>query len=106
MTKVAPSLPPAPVGQQGPPTHAAARQVGALRDARGSLPLTTGTGSRGDNDKHKKKEDARCWYEGYRAGRLGQPMRSPYVPGSLESWSRTGGWIEGNDRREKDARRA
>ena len=39
------SRPPALVGQQGPPTHAAARQVGALRVARGSLPLTTGTGS-------------------------------------------------------------
>jgi hypothetical protein len=34
-----------PVGQQVPPTHAAARLEGALRIARGSLPLTTGTGS-------------------------------------------------------------
>ena len=104
--KVVPSLPPAPVGQQAPPTCAAARHEGALRVARGSLPLTTGTGCRGDNNKHKKKENARCWYEGYRAGRLGQPMRSPYTVGTIESWSWVGGWIEGNHRREKDARRA
>ena len=38
------NLTPAPVGQQGPPTRAAASPVRmALRDARGSLPLTTGT---------------------------------------------------------------
>ena len=34
---------PAPVGQQAPPTHAATRLIGALRVARGSLLLTTGT---------------------------------------------------------------
>ena len=35
---------PAPVGQQVPPTRAAASAVGEpLRDARGSLLLTTGT---------------------------------------------------------------
>ena len=39
-------LPPAPVGQQAPPAHAATRLMGALRVARGSLLLTTGTGSR------------------------------------------------------------
>ena len=37
------SSPPAPVGQQGPPTRAAAPAVRALRVARGSLLLTTGT---------------------------------------------------------------
>lgn len=95
--------PPAPEGQQGPPTRAAAR-CEALRDTRGSLPLTSGTASRGDN-KDQKKEDATAWYEGYRAGRRGLPMRSPYATGSLQSWSRTGGWIEGKDRREQDARR-
>ncbi len=43
MTDV-PSLTPAPVGQQAPPTRAAASAVGEpLRDARGSLLLTTGT---------------------------------------------------------------
>jgi hypothetical protein len=31
------------VGQQGPPPRAAASAMGALRDARGSLLLTTGT---------------------------------------------------------------
>ena len=42
------SLPPAPVGQQAPPAHAATRLMGALRVARGSLLLTTGTGYRCD----------------------------------------------------------
>ncbi len=37
--------PAAPVGQQGPPTRAAASAVRALRVARGSLLLTTGTAS-------------------------------------------------------------
>jgi hypothetical protein len=36
-------IPAAPVGQQGPPARAAASAVGALRSARGSLLLTTGT---------------------------------------------------------------
>jgi hypothetical protein len=40
-----PSLPAAPVGQQGPPVRAAASAVAALRSARGSLLLTTGTAS-------------------------------------------------------------
>ncbi len=92
--------PPAPEGQQGPPTRAATR-CEALRDTRGSLPLTSGTASRGD----KKKEDATAWYEGYRAGRRGEPMRSPHTVGSQQSSSWVGGWIEGKDRREKDARR-
>ena len=35
-------IPAAPVGQQGPPTRAAAPAMRALRDARGSLLLTTG----------------------------------------------------------------
>ena len=104
--KIAPSLPPAPEGQQGPPTRAATSDSWrSLRDARGSLPLTSGTASSGDK-KEKKKEDARCWYEGYWVGRRGQPRRSPYTIGSLESWSWTGGWIEGNDRRQKDTRQA
>ena len=36
-------IPAAPVGQQAPPARAAASAVGALRSARGSLLLTTGT---------------------------------------------------------------
>jgi hypothetical protein len=44
MTAV-PNFPPAPVGQQGPPARAAAPAVRALRVARGSLLLTTGTAS-------------------------------------------------------------
>jgi hypothetical protein len=44
---VVPSIPPAPVGQQGPPTRAAASDSWrSLRGARGSLLLTTGTGYR------------------------------------------------------------
>lgn len=38
-------LTPAPVGQQGPPTRAAPLVWRQLRDARGSLLLTTGTAS-------------------------------------------------------------
>jgi hypothetical protein len=44
MTAV-PNSPPAPVGQQAPPARAAASAVRALRVARGSLLLTTGTAS-------------------------------------------------------------
>jgi hypothetical protein len=51
------SIPPAPVGQQGPPARAAASAVRARRVARGSLLLTTGTGYRraitlDENHKH------------------------------------------------------
>jgi hypothetical protein len=42
---VVPHCPPAPVGQQGPPTRAAAFDSWrSLRAARGPLLLTTGTG--------------------------------------------------------------
>jgi hypothetical protein len=46
MNVVVPSIPPAPVGQQGPPARAAASGSGSLRVARGSLLSTTGTGYR------------------------------------------------------------
>jgi hypothetical protein len=39
------SPPAVPVGQQGPPARAAASAIRALRSARGSLLLTTGTAS-------------------------------------------------------------
>ena len=39
------TIPAAPVGQQAPPARAAASAVRALRSARGSLLLTTGTAS-------------------------------------------------------------
>ena len=39
------AIPAAPVGQQAPPARAAASAVEALRSARGSLLLTTGTAS-------------------------------------------------------------
>jgi hypothetical protein len=39
------SPPAAPVGQQAPPARAAPSAIGALRSARGSLLLTTGTAS-------------------------------------------------------------
>jgi len=41
--KTGASVPAAPVGQQVPPARTAASAVGALRGARGSLLLTTGT---------------------------------------------------------------
>ena len=47
------SLPAAPVGQQAPPAHAATRLTGALRVARGSLLLTTGTASAELDDGRK-----------------------------------------------------
>jgi len=53
------------------------------------------------------KEDAQCWYEGYRSGRLGLSLfPCPYPTGTIESWSWTGGHIEGKARREKDERHA
>ncbi len=55
MIEVRVCCPPAPEGQQVPPTCAAAR-CRALRITRGSLPLTSGTASRGDK---KKEKDAR-----------------------------------------------
>ena len=106
---------PAAMRQQGPPTRVATSDSRrSLRDARGSLPLMPssqtkgGTACAGANPKDAKprKEIARCWYEGYRAGRLGEPMRvKPYATGTDESWSWVGGHIEGKDRREQDARR-
>ena len=50
----------------------------------------------------KRKDDATCFYQGFHAGRRGQLMRSPYLAGSHESWSWTGGWIEGRERRRED----
>jgi hypothetical protein len=45
--KIIPDIPPAPEGQQGPPMRAAASDSGrSLRDAHGSLLLTSGTASR------------------------------------------------------------
>ena len=46
-------VPAAPVGQQAPPTRAAASAVRALRGARGSLLLTTGTASAALDDGRK-----------------------------------------------------
>ena len=53
-------IPPAPVGQQAPPTHAAASDSGrSLRGARGSLLLTTGTGYRRDKPQESKASASR-----------------------------------------------
>ena len=51
--------PPAPEGQQGPPARAALPAVRARRVARGSLPLTSGTGSRRDKDKEEQARQQR-----------------------------------------------
>jgi hypothetical protein len=45
--------PPAPEGQQGPPTCAPAHHEGALRVTRGSLPLTSGTACRREEKDHE-----------------------------------------------------
>ncbi len=50
----------------------------------------------------KLKDDARCFYQGFHAGRRGDPMRSPYPSPSHESSSWIGGWIEGKQRRHED----
>jgi hypothetical protein len=73
---------PAPVGQQAPPARAAASGSEPLRDARGSLLLTTGTASRRDTSQNRILElDARAWEEGYRAGRLGiSKVKPPALP--------------------------
>ena len=48
-----PAVPAAPAGQQAPPARAAASTIGALRSARGSLLLTTGTASTALDAAHK-----------------------------------------------------
>jgi ribosome modulation factor len=90
-------VPPAPVGQQAPPARAAASGSEPLRDARGSLLLTKGTGSRRDTSQNRILElDDRAWEEGYRAGRLGiHHSKGPYHPPSLKSLSWISGYIEG-----------
>jgi hypothetical protein len=107
VTKIVPNTPPAPEGQQVPPTRAAASDSWrSLRSARGSLPLTSGTASqRAKPSDKKKKDNAQCFYEGYRAGQRGEPRRSPYPAGTHESWSWTGGWTEGDERRRQDTRK-
>ena len=95
---VARRIPPAPVGQQAPPTRAAARLGGALRVTRGSLLLTTGTAYRRHQLQEDRilRQDARSWHEGYRAGQLGaQPATCPDSASSTESWSWSSGYIEG-----------
>ena len=79
-------VPPAPMSQQVPPARTAACDGKALRGARGSLLLTTGTGSRRDTSPDGALElDERAWDEGYRAGRLGiSDSTGPYHPRSIE----------------------
>ena len=97
---------PAPPAVQDQPTRAAAPDSGrSLRDARGSHPTAskTASGRVASTVDKTRKEDARCWYEGFWAGRRGEPMwAKPYSTGTLESWSWAGGHIEGKERREKD----
>ena len=97
---------PAPEGQQGPPTRVAASDQGrSLRDARGSLPLTSGTacaGARSTVDLSAAddwQENPRCWLEGYwTARRYESEASNPYRRGSKRSWSWLCGYIEGADR--------
>ncbi len=95
---VAPRIPPAPVGQQAPPTRAAARLGGALRVTRGSFLLTTGTASRRHQPHEDRilRQDAGSWHAGYRAGRSGAPLTlAPCRADTTETWSWTSGYIEG-----------
>ena len=96
-------VPPAPVSQQVPPARAAACDGKPLRGARGSLLLTTGTGSRRDKSPDWILElDERAWEEGYRAGRLGKSdSTGPYHPWSLKARSWISGYIEGKAARNK-----
>jgi ribosome modulation factor len=96
-------VPPAPVSQQVPPARAAAWDGKPLRGARGSLLLTTGTGSRRDTSPDWILElDERAWEEGYRAGRLGiSDSTGPYHPRCLNALSWISGYIEGKAARNK-----
>jgi hypothetical protein len=97
-------VPPAPVSQQVPPARAAACDGKHLRDARGPLLLTTGTGSRRDTSPDWILELADwAWEEGYRAGRLGiHHSKGPYPPNqNLKSLSWISGYIEGKAARNK-----
>ena len=97
-----PNRPPAPVGQQVPPTHAAARPIGALHVTRGPLLLTTGTAyHRGQpHETRGLYQDACCWNEGYVAGLSGPCLSScPYPASTTESWSWCSGYIEGKSNR-------
>jgi ribosome modulation factor len=89
-------VPPAPVSQQVPPARAAAGDGKPLRDARGSLLLTTGTDSRRDTSPNRILSlDDRAWEEGYRAGRLGSHSKGPYPVHTLQSLSWISGYIDG-----------
>jgi ribosome modulation factor len=96
-------VPPAPVSQQVPPARAAACDGKPLRGARGSLLLTTGTGSRrGTSPDWILEQDERAWNEGYRAGRLGiSDSTGPYHPRSPKALSWISGYIEGKAARNK-----
>ena len=69
MIEVEPSLPPAPEGQQDPPScrrrasstmrAAASDSWRSLRDAHGALPLTSGTGSRGGKNVSRNLDGIR-----------------------------------------------
>jgi ribosome modulation factor len=96
-------VPPAPVSQQVPPARAAACDGKPLRGARGSLLLTTGTGSRrGTSPDSILELDERAWDEGYRAGRLGiSDSAGPYHPRGPKALSWISGYIEGKAARNK-----
>ena len=93
MSKVAPSLPPAPEGQQGPPAFAAAR-CKALRVVRGSLPLTSGTASRGERPSIAIDDES--WQQGYASGLAGAPSRGVNAAVVRDRLSWISGWIEGD----------
>ena len=110
VAKVVPHLPPAPEGQQGPPTRAAASDSGrSLRVARGSLPLTSGTASRRrKKDPLIRRIDEDSWQQGYAAGRAGIAyFAGRNTAGTGCCWSWDCGYLAGEDqwRRAADATR-
>jgi hypothetical protein len=70
MIEVTAWAPPAPEGQQGPPARTALPAVEARRVARGSLPLTSGTGSRGERPRIAIDDES--WQQGYASGLAGR----------------------------------
>ena len=97
-------IPPAPVGQQAPPTRAASPDSGrSFGDACGSLPLTTGTGSH--RDRVIIRIDGPSWQQGYDAGLRGVPYRcGQTAPDIADRWSWISGYIEGQARRYQQCR--
>ena len=98
------NLPPAPEGQQGPPTRATSPdQARSFGVACGSLPLTSGTASR--RKMPIISIDADSWQRGYDDGAAGVPhLVGCRAPGIADRLSWISGYIEGKARRYQQCR--